>query len=207
MQPIVPEYRRVLVDVLHREFHRGHDAAADVTLRHVIAVREEAGDVDVALLAAAEIDRLLADALADQQQPTAAGERGQQHRTTFRSTADRRGYFSGRPHPVPSSPLHPVNLDDISRCGRGARFHLVLIRVTGHKPDEKPRATLVAARPPTSVRMTEEMTLENRHPTHWPARFHGARIRDRSLTTIVSALEATRVAFRVDRQGSERDVP
>ena len=48
----------MLVDVLHRELHRGHDAAADVTLRHVIAVREEAGDVDVALLAAAEIDRL-----------------------------------------------------------------------------------------------------------------------------------------------------
>lgn len=76
MQPIVPEYRRVLVDVLHRELHRGHDAATDVTLRHVIAVREEAGDVDVALLAAAEIDRLLADALADQQQPAAARDRG-----------------------------------------------------------------------------------------------------------------------------------
>lgn len=76
MQPIVPEYRRVLVDVLHRELHRGHDAATDVTLRHVITVREEAGDVDVALLAATEIDRLLADALADQQQPAAARDRG-----------------------------------------------------------------------------------------------------------------------------------
>lgn len=135
MQPIVPEYRRVLVDVLHRELHRGHDAAADVTLRHVIAIREEAGDVDVALLAAAEVDRLLAVALADLQQPAAARDHGQQHeRAASRATADH--YFPRCPHPVPSSPLHPVSPDDIPRCGRDARFHLVLTRVTGYKPDE-----------------------------------------------------------------------
>jgi len=130
----------------------------------VISVREEAGDVDVALLAAAEIDRLLADAFADHQQPAAIHDRSEQHqRTTSRATANHRGgHFPGCPHPVPFSPLHPVNPDDIPRCGGNSRFHLVLIRITtGYKPDEMPRATIDAARPPTSARMTEETTLES----------------------------------------------
>lgn len=163
----------MLVDVLHRELHRGHDATADVTLRHVIAVREEAGDVDVALLAA-KIDRLLTDALADQQQPAAA--RGQQHqRTTSHPAVDRPGHF-------PSSLLHPISPDDISRCRHDARFHLVLTRVTGYRPDEKPRATLVAARPSTSVRMTEGSKRLRKVGTRRTGRRDStARIRDRFL--------------------------
>lgn len=163
MQPIVPEYRRMFVDVLHGELYRGHDATPDVTLRHVVAVWEEAGDVDVALLTAAEIDRLLASALANQQEPAGTpGDHGQQRQRATRPVADRRhrrrrhGNFSGRPHPV--RPLHPVSFDDISRR---AHFHLAPFRVTRRKPaDDKPRATLVAARPPTSALMTRHDTPE-----------------------------------------------
>lgn len=163
MQPIVPEYRRVLVDVLHGELHRGHDAAPDVALRHVVAIREEAGDVDVALLAAAEIDRLLAGALANQQEPAGTpDDHGQQRQRATRPVADRRrrrqrhGDFPGRPHPV--RPLHPVSPDDISRR---ARFHLAPFRVTKRKPaDDKPSATLIAARPSASALMTRRSTPE-----------------------------------------------
>lgn len=152
----------MLVDVLHRELNRGHDSASDVALRHVVAVWEKTGDVDVALLAAAEIDRLLAGALADQQQPAAA--RGQQHRQRAAArlaAADsrrHRRHLDDGPHPFhpPSAPplLHPVNPDDISRWVR-AHFHLELFRVTGRTPDGKPDATLVAARPATSALMTK----------------------------------------------------
>lgn len=143
----------MLVDVLHRELHRGHDTTADVALRHVIAVREEAGDVDVALLAAAEVDRLLGGALADQQPAAAARDRDQQQQRTIRR---------GDPHPpVPfSHRLHPASPDDILRCGRDARFHLVLFRIIGCEPD-KPDTTLVAdARLSIFLLMTTNATPE-----------------------------------------------
>lgn len=160
----------MLVDVLHRELHRGHDTTADVALRHVIAVREEARNVDVTLFAAAEVDRLLPGALADQQPAVAVRERDQQHqRTIRRSAGDRHRNPSGRPHPVPFSLLHPASPNDILRCGRDARFHLVLFRVIGCEPD-KPDMTLVAARLSIFVLMTTNDTGSkySRHRRDFP---------------------------------------
>lgn len=79
MQTVIPEYRRMLVDVFYREFHRGHDTAADMTLWHMIAVWKETGNVDVAFFTAAKVDRFLAGALGDH---AAHDDRQQQHRTT-----------------------------------------------------------------------------------------------------------------------------
>lgn len=143
----------MFVDVLHGQLHRGHDAAPDVTFRYMVAIREEAGDVDVALLATAKIDRFLAGALADQQEPAGTpGDHGQQRQQATRPVADRRRHGSFPGHPRPVRPLHPVSPDVISRR---ARFHLAPFRVTRRKPvDDKSRATLVAARPSASALMT-----------------------------------------------------
>ena len=65
MQPVIPQYVGVLVDVVDGELDGWHDAPADYALGHVGRVGEEAGDVHVAPLDAAEVKRLLARARQD----------------------------------------------------------------------------------------------------------------------------------------------
>lgn len=48
VEAVVVEDVRVVVDVVDGQFDRGHDAAAEMRLGHVLAKGEEAGDVDVA---------------------------------------------------------------------------------------------------------------------------------------------------------------
>lgn len=59
VQPIVPEDDPILVDMIDGELDRGHDATADVALGHVMAEREESGDVNVSFPCAAQIYRPL----------------------------------------------------------------------------------------------------------------------------------------------------
>lgn len=58
MEDVVPQHRRILVDVVHGELDRGHHAPADLAFADVVIVREEPGDVNVRTIVVGIIARL-----------------------------------------------------------------------------------------------------------------------------------------------------
>lgn len=74
MQSVISQYGRVLVDMIDGKFDRGHDATANVTLRHVTSVGEKTGDIDVAFFNSTEVDRFLPTARQDGVEPQNGGK-------------------------------------------------------------------------------------------------------------------------------------